>query len=214
MRAEFPRALGKGEGEIEYCTREKCEIKTKEGERTVRKGRIIPQALRGKTKKYLEILERRKIVRRSKSRWRNPIRAIEKPDGEVRIVGNLIGLNDLVEKDPYELPIMKQKIQATQGSKWFTVIDLKEGFYCIEIEEEDKHKTAFEVNGKVYEWNWMVMGFKNARQIVQRVMNGMLGDLLGNGVEVYMDDIVVHAKTAEEQTGWHGRSSGGWRTTT
>lgn len=89
-------------------------------------------------------------------------------------------------------------IQATQGSKWFTVIDLKEGFYHIEIEEDDKHKTAFEFEGTVYEWNSMVMGFKNSPQILQRVMNRVLEGLRGNGVEVYMDDIVVQAEMAYE----------------
>ena len=38
-------------------------------------------------------------------------------------------------------------------------MDLKEKFYHIEIEE--KHKTAFEFDGRMYEWNSMVMRFKN-----------------------------------------------------
>lgn len=55
-----------------------------------------------------------------------------------------------------------------------TVFDLKEGFYNIEIEEKDKHKMAFEFNVKVYEWNSMVMGYKNSPQILQRIMDGFL----------------------------------------
>lgn len=140
----------------------------------------------------------RKIIRKSKSQWRNPIRAIMKPSGEVRIVSNLIALNDLVEKDPYNLENIRGVIRATQGSKHFTVIDLKEGFYHIEIEEEDKHKTAFEFDGQIYEWNSMVMGFKNSPQILQRVMNQILGDLKNKGFEVYMDDIIIHTKTHQE----------------
>ena len=100
-------------------------------------------------------------------------------------MSNLIALNDLVEKDPYSIPNIRDVLRATQGSKWFTVLDLKEGFYHIEIKEEDRHKTAFEVNGRVYEWKSMVMGFKNSPQIMQRVMNKILGDLKGKGVEVY-----------------------------
>ena len=78
------------------------------------------------------------------------------------------------------------------------MIDLKERFYNVEIEESDKHRTAFEFDGRVYEWNSMVMGFKNAPQIMQRIMNRILEGLRGNGVEVYMDDILVHAENAEE----------------
>lgn len=85
------------------------------------------------------------------------------------------------------------------------MIDLKEGFYHIEIGEADKHKTGFEFDGNVYEWNSMVMGFKNSSQILQRVMNEILGDMRGRDVEVYMDDVVIHAKRRyeyDELVGW------------
>lgn len=65
---------------------------------------------------------------------------------------NFIALNDLVLKDPYELENRRDFVRATEGSRIFTVIDLKEGFYNIEIRETVKHKTAFEFDGVVYEW--------------------------------------------------------------
>jgi Reverse transcriptase (RNA-dependent DNA polymerase) len=105
-----------------------------------------------------------------------------------------MALNDLVEKDPYEIPTIRDIVRATQGSNWFSVIDLKEGFYHVEIEESDKHKTAFEFDGRVYEWCSMVMGFKNSPQILQRTMNRILDDLRGRGVEVYLDDIIIHSR--------------------
>jgi hypothetical protein len=57
--------------------------------------------------------------------------------------------------------------------------------------------TNFEFDGRVYEWNSMVMGFKNAPQILQRVMTKILHEFRNKGVEIYMDDIVVHAKTKD-----------------
>lgn len=81
---------------------------------------------------------------RSDLRWRNPIEAIEKPNGKcIRLASNLMGLNYLVDKDLCGVPSIRYVIRATQGSKWFTVLVLKKGFYYIEIEEADKHKTAF-----------------------------------------------------------------------
>ena len=58
-----------------------------------------------------------------------------------------------------------------------SVVDLKDGFYSIEITEEDKYKTAFEVNGRVYKWNSMIMGYKNTPQILQRSMDDIFRDL-------------------------------------
>jgi Zinc knuckle len=115
---------------IKFCPIEKCRIDTKEGARVVKRGINIPQSLKLKLEEHLE---RRGIIRKSKSQWRNPVRAIQKPDGEVRLVSNLMKLNDLAEKDSYSLPDMRKVIQATQGANFLTVIDLKDAYYHVEI---------------------------------------------------------------------------------
>lgn len=81
----------------------------------------------------------------------NPIRSIRKPSGEIRLVSNLMALNDIVEKDDYKLSNIREVIRAPQGAKFMSVFDLKEAFYSIKIAKEDKHKTSFDFNGKVYE---------------------------------------------------------------
>ena len=77
---------------------------------------------------YIKLLESRGIIRRSTSGWRNPNRALRKPNCTIRLVSNLMALNDLVEKGEYELANIGDIIGYTQGSKHFSVIDLKEGF--------------------------------------------------------------------------------------
>lgn len=90
----------------------------------------------------------------------NPIQFVVKPDDSLRLVSNLCALNDIVKKDPYQLPLMRDVIAATQGAVRFTVIYFKEAFHYIEIEEAHKEKTAFEFRGKVLEWNGIMMGFR------------------------------------------------------
>jgi hypothetical protein len=104
--------------------------------------------LRGRLREYLNSLEQRGIIGPSNSQWRNPIRAIEKPNSDVRLTSNLMGLNDLAKKDTYRLSNMRRIIERMAGSKWFLVIDLGEGYYQIEIEEQHKHKTTFEFEHK------------------------------------------------------------------
>ena len=201
----FKDVFHKDGEQVKFCRIEKCRIETKKGAKVVKRGAMVPQALRKATDEYIRELEDRGIIRRSESEWRNPIRAIQKPNGAIRLVSNFMALNDLCEKDPYELRNIREVINDTQGNEFFTVIDLKEGFYSIEIAEEDKKKTAFEFDGRVYEWNSMVMGFKNAPQIMQRVMCKVLDNELRNGVSVYMDDVVVYGRTREEHDERLGR---------
>lgn len=198
LKNKYGGLLKDNTNEIEYCPIEKCKIETIEGKIVQKKGVTMPQALEEKAFKYIDDLLRRKIIRRSESQWRNPIRFIEKENGEVRMVLNLILLNNLVRKEYYEAKTVRDVVRSTNGSSWFTVIDLKEAFYSIEIEEKDKEKTCFELKGRIYEFNSMVMGYKNAPMILQRVMMKILNDYVGRGVEIYLDDIVIHAKTREE----------------
>jgi hypothetical protein len=63
--------------------------------------------------------------------------------------------------------------------------------------EEDVSKTTFICPGFIglFEWVVMTFGLKNDGLTSQRAMNLIFQELLGNNVEVYIDDIVV--KSAE-----------------
>lgn len=158
----------------------------------------IPQAHLEATRTAIGKLETSKVIRKSDSLWRNPIRPVIKPDGSVRICTNLIMLNTLVKPDPYTIPLMTDIIERVQGAQFFTLIDLKDGYFQIAIREEDRHKTAFKFEHQLYEWCRMPMGYKNAPALFQRIMDIVLREHLNNGVSVYLDDIVIYGKTKEE----------------
>ena len=127
-----------------------------------------------------------------------PFRPAEKPDGSVQICTNLMALNDLVQKEGYPSPIINDLIEKAYGSQWFTLIDLKDGYFQVEINEQDKEKTALKFDNLLYEWYRMPMGFKNAPSIFQKMMDKLLADMIGLGVEVYLDGIIIHAASRIE----------------
>ena len=47
-------------------------------------------------------------------------------------------------------------------SNIFSKFDMKSGFWQIQIHEQDKYKTGFNVPFGHYEWNVMPFGLKNA----------------------------------------------------
>ena len=57
------------------------------------------------------------------------------------------------------------------GAKFFSCIDLKNGYGQVEIKQSDKHKTAFSVPGvKLYEYNNMTFGLYNVPATFQRLV--------------------------------------------
>ena len=84
------------------------------------------------------------------------------------------------------------------GAKYFSKLDLRDGYHQVPIKESDRFKTAFTCRYGTFEFNVMTFGFKNAPAHFQRSMNLLLADLLDVCVLVYMDDILIFSKTADE----------------
>lgn len=77
-------------------------------------------------------------------------------------------------------------------------MDLKSGYYQVEVEEEDKYKTAFVTPMGFWEFNRMPQGVTNAPSTFQRVMEKCMGTLHLKEVLVFLDDLIVFSKSLEE----------------
>src|SRR6266542_4319850 len=66
------------------------------------------------------------------------------------------------------------------------------------MDPKDKEKTAFITDFRLYKFNVMPFGLRNAPGTFQRLMNYVLQDFLGKFVAVYLDDIIIYSKTFEQ----------------
>lgn len=80
---------------------------------------------------------------------------VRKKNGEVHFCIDCRKLNALTIRDAYALPNLEEAFSALAGAKWFSVMDLKSGYYQIEMEERDKPKTAFVCPLGFYKFNRM-----------------------------------------------------------
>jgi len=149
-------------------------------------------------KEELQKMLKKEVIRKSKSSWSSPVTFVPKKNGEVRYCIDYRKLNQVTKKDNHPLPRIDDILDQMQGSQWFSTIDLASGYWQVEIEEEDKEKTAFITNEGLYEFNVMPFGLCNAPATFQRLMHEVLGDLIYNKAPVYIDDVNVHSKTFEQ----------------
>ena len=100
--------------------------------------------------------------------------------------------------DSWPLPRIDEMLARLRGAKYFSKLDLRDGYHQVPVKESDHFKMAFTCYYGTFEFNVMMFGFKNAPAHFQRSMNLLLADLLDECVFVYMDDILIYTKTTAE----------------
>lgn len=138
-------------------------------------------------------LEARGIVRRCSSTTNSPCLPVPKPNGKWRLCIDYQRLNKVL---PKATPIVANPAtilsQVSTDASWFTVLDIKNGFWSLKVKREDQWKLAFTVNQMQYTWERMPQGLHNSPAIFHRAVADVLGPLLGTGQVVhYVDDILI-----------------------
>ena len=159
----------------------------------------IPPSQFEPLRKLLKNMEEVGAIRKSNSPWSSSIVLVKKKDRNLRFCIDLRKLNARMVKDAYALPRIEETLDYLAGSKWFSVLDLKLGYWQVELDEESKPLTAFTAGPLgFYECEQMPFGATNAPATFQRMMETCLGDLHLNWCLIYLDDIIVFAKTQQE----------------
>ncbi|UYV80221.1 hypothetical protein LAZ67_18002076, partial [Cordylochernes scorpioides] len=133
------------------------------------------------------------IIRQSSSPWSFPVILVKKRDGKYRFCVDYRKLNEVTVKDVYPIPRIDDVMDTLQGSKYFSAIDLKSGYWQVEIEERDKEKTAFTTAHGLYEFNVMPFGLCNAPATFERNMDNVLGNLRWQICLCYLDDVIIYS---------------------
>jgi len=76
------------------------------------------------------------------------------------------------------LPIIEEQIEALEGKRYFTSLDLKEGFHHVNVHKDSIKYTAFITPFGQFEYAKMTFGLKNASARFQRYVNEIFEPLI------------------------------------
>lgn len=97
------------------------------------------------------------------------------------------------------MPIIEDQLDKLSGSKVFTSLDMASGYYQIPVAEGSVAKTAFVTPDGQYEFLKMTFGLVNAPALFQRLVNNVLGSLLGTVALTYLHDILIPTADYESE---------------
>ena len=149
------------------------------------------------------------VIRPSSSSWASALVLVRKKDGEVRYTVDYRKVNAKTVKDVYPLPLIGECIDALEGT-----LDLASGYWQIDIDPRDSHKTAFFTRHGLFEHVRLAQGLCNAPATFQRVMHLVLRGLTWGRALVYLDDIIILGQDSTSPYGtWKWSYSASWPTT-
>ncbi|GAB0207748.1 protein NYNRIN-like [Grus japonensis] len=150
------------------------------------------------------------LLKESQLEYNTPILPVKKADGKnYRLVQDLRAINQIIQDihpvvaNPYTL-----LTTINENQEWFTVIDLKDAFFCIPLEQESQNIFAFEWEDpemgckSQYTWTVLPQGFKNSptifgNQLAKELETWKRKHKTGTVLQ-YVDDIFIATVTWEE----------------
>ena len=134
----------------------------------------------------------------SSSPFGAPILFVQKKDKSLRMCIDYRALNKQTVKNRYALPRIDDLMDQLSGARYFTSLDLAQGYHQIRVTPEDVPKTAFRTPLGHFQYLVLPFGLTNAPATFQSMMNDIFREYLGQTVLVYLDDILVYSRTPAE----------------
>jgi hypothetical protein len=200
---EFPNVFPEREPEGLPPLQEACNHKIR-----------IVEIQRGEFKKrYVKIAEAWKDHARAFiAKWRNqgiavpgegyfacPTFAVPKPGKkEPRWVHDLRERNKITERDYTVIPLQRQMLEAAAQAKCLSVLDLADAYHKIRMDPDYEQYNTISVLGATYKIRVMLQGDANAPANMMRNMTTIFGDIIGEYVWVYLDNVVVFSESVQE----------------
>ena len=129
-----------------------------------------------------------------------PILFVKKKDGSLWLCMDFWGLNKVMKKDHYLLPLITDLLDVPWKAQIYTKIDLQHAYHLVQITKGDKWKTAFQTHYSSFEWLVMPFGLTNRPAAFQQFMNNIFGDLLDQCMVVYLDNILIYSNNPKQHT--------------
>ncbi|KAL8092004.1 hypothetical protein AgCh_034328 [Apium graveolens] len=217
---EFKSAIGWTIAHIKGISPSYCmhKIMLEEGSKpTVEQQRRLNPIMKEVVKKeILKWLDVGIIYPISESSWFSPVQCVPKKGG-ITVVANeknelihtrtVTGwrvcmdyrkLNKATRKDHFPLPFIDQMLDKLAGLEYYCLLDGYSGYNQICIAPEDQEKTTFTYPFGTFAFRRVSFGLCGAPATFQRCMMAIFSDMIGNNVEVFMDDFSVFGHSYDE----------------
>ena len=125
--------------------------------------------------------------------WVHNLVVVEKKNGSLRLCLDPRHLNDVIKREHYRIPAIREIASEFTGKSVFSTLDLKDGCWQVELDESSSYLRTFATPFGRYRFTRMPFGLKSTNEVFQkRAFEGI------EGIHIVADDIIIASSTIEE----------------
>lgn len=196
---EYQDVFSKGDLDIGLFNRNiKHRIDTGDAKPIKQRLRRIPLQFEKEEENHLKQILEKGVIQESISEWAAIPVLVRKKDGSLRYCIDYRALNKVTVKDAFPLPNIESCLDTLSDNIFMTTLDMAAGYYQLEIDERDRHKTAFITKYGQFEHVKLAFGLCNSPATFSRVIQLVLQGLAWKECLAYLDDIIVLGKNFKD----------------
>lgn len=118
--------------------------------------------------------------------------------GTVRVCLDARFVNKIIEDDHKSPPLINELLQKFHGAKWFSKLDLTQGYWLVKLHPKSRQHTSFLFDAKLYKFSRIPFGLKTAGSGFIRALSNALENEFGSCISCCIDEILIGTQTFDE----------------
>lgn len=170
---------------------------------TYKKPYRLPQVHKEEINRQISQMLKDDIIESAQSEWSSPVLLVPKKNGvssekRARLVLDYRSLNESLVDTQFPIPNVVEILDSLAGALYFSHLDLSQGYYQVELDEESRKYTAFTTDKGQWQMKRLPMGLKISPRAFSRLMTIAMAGLTYEKCFVYLDDLIVFGRNLRE----------------
>ena len=127
--------------------------------------------------------------------WLSPVVPVRKSNGGTRLCLDMRQVNQAIIRERHVIPKIEDILTELHGAKYFTKIDMREGYHQILLDESSRHLTTFATHEGLFRYKRLIYGISTGFECFQKQVEMAITGCKAKNIS---DDVLIWGSSLED----------------